>query len=211
MSDTPSPSPEAAIDDAELKDSLEAAFGPGALDLISEQAEVMPPVSGEPTGTRPGQPCRPLDDTGPAVGASTLLMFELDGTPFGFAITDVLDIRQVPALTRISRGPDWFRGLANLRGTVIPVVDLRLRLGMAPERVPAAGHLIVVRSSSGSSPTGLIVDTVTGLQRGSDAASRTTDSDNELIIDWIDHEGDPVAILDLDGILRPDDTGLRPA
>lgn len=71
------------------------------------------------------------------------LTFMLDREIFALEVGKVLEILDSPALTKIPRTPDFMRGVINLRGRVVPVVDLRLRFGM--ERAPeTAGTCIVV-------------------------------------------------------------------
>jgi purine-binding chemotaxis protein CheW len=59
------------------------------------------------------------------------LTFKLDNEVFAFDITKVREVLDFTAVTKVPRTPDFMRGVINLRGSVVPVVDLRLKFGMA--------------------------------------------------------------------------------
>ena len=63
-------------------------------------------------------------------GSSQFLSFTLRGEHFAVEINKVREVLDVSALTRIPRMPDYLSGVINLRGAVVPVVDLGLKLGM---------------------------------------------------------------------------------
>ncbi|MBQ1432992.1 MAG: chemotaxis protein CheW, partial [Ruminococcus sp.] len=59
-----------------------------------------------------------------------LLTFSAAENCYGFYILDVADIIEIPELTKIPTAPDFVLGLMNHRGKAVPVMDLRLRLGL---------------------------------------------------------------------------------
>lgn len=63
---------------------------------------------------------------------SQLLSFTLRNENFAVDIFKVREVLDVGVMTRIPRMPDYFCGVINLRGNVVPVVDLGLKLGMTP-------------------------------------------------------------------------------
>ena len=64
--------------------------------------------------------------------SSQYLSFILRDEHFAVAIDKVREVLDVTTLTRVPRMPDYIAGVINLRGSVVPVVDLGYRLGMAP-------------------------------------------------------------------------------
>jgi purine-binding chemotaxis protein CheW len=60
------------------------------------------------------------------------LTFRLDQEIFALDITKVREVLDLTTLTKVPRTPDFMRGVINLRGSVVPVVDLRLKFGMTP-------------------------------------------------------------------------------
>lgn len=77
---------------------------------------------------------------------------------FALPVTQVREILRVTTLTRVPHAPFPVRGVTNLRGYVLPVVDLRVRLGM-PAEEPGPRHRVMVVHSRGRL-IGLLVDAV---------------------------------------------------
>ncbi len=90
------------------------------------------------------------------------LTFQLEGEIFGLEILKVQEIMGLIAITRVPRTPHFIRGVINLRGKVIPVVDLRLKFGMPHKEDTDRSCIIVVQVlRNGSQVTmGTIVDEV---------------------------------------------------
>ena len=59
------------------------------------------------------------------------LTFRLDGENFALAIDKVREVLDFTSVTRVPQTPSYMRGVINLRGSVVPVMDLRLKFGMA--------------------------------------------------------------------------------
>jgi len=62
--------------------------------------------------------------------ASQYLTFVLDNDVFALEIAKVREVLEFTAITKVPRTPDFMRGVINLRGSVVPVVDLRIKFGM---------------------------------------------------------------------------------
>ncbi|MBN2308075.1 MAG: purine-binding chemotaxis protein CheW [Candidatus Hydrogenedentes bacterium] len=94
--------------------------------------------------------------------AGQYLTFELDAEVYGLEILKVQEIIGMMAVTRVPRTPAFVRGVINLRGKVIPVIDLRLKFAMAPREDTTRTCIIVVQvSGAGHDITmGIIVDQV---------------------------------------------------
>ena len=58
------------------------------------------------------------------------LTFQLDREEYAVDVTSVQEILEVPGITRVPKMPAYMCGIINVRGSAVPVVDLRLRLGM---------------------------------------------------------------------------------
>ena len=67
------------------------------------------------------------------VTMSTYLSFVLDNEVFATDVKYVLEILDVKPVTRVPKAPDYINGVINLRGTVLPVVDLRKILNLPAE------------------------------------------------------------------------------
>lgn len=96
-----------------------------------------------------------------------VVTFFLGDEEFGFDIMSVQEIIRQPNLCRIPMAPDYVEGVANLRGTVLPIIDTRTRFGMKREQ-DTDGTRVLVLDVDGHK-TGLRVDRVrqvTRIQRG---------------------------------------------
>ena len=105
------------------------------------------------------------------------LTFMLNDQEYGVDILRVQEIRGRAATTRIPNVPDYIRGVINLRGTIVPVVDLRMRFGMeakADGDVPMSVVVLKVAGKNGKErAVGIMVDAV------SDVYSLTPDKVKE--------------------------------
>ncbi len=91
------------------------------------------------------------------------LMFKLGAETFGIAIEQVREIIEYPGLTAIPLTPAFMRGVINLRGAVVPVVDLSVRFGRDATTINRRSCVVVIESPSDTErrPLGIIVDGVT--------------------------------------------------
>ena len=94
--------------------------------------------------------------------AGKYLTFRLGEEEFGLEILKVQEIIQLQAITRVPRTPEYVRGVINLRGKVIPVVDLRLKFGMDRVEDTERTCIVVVqiRHADGVVVMGTIIDEV---------------------------------------------------
>jgi purine-binding chemotaxis protein CheW len=92
-----------------------------------------------------------------------LVGFRLDNEDYAIAITKIQEIILMKPITRIPQVPDFIEGLINLRGSVIPIVNLRKRFGLSPREVDDETRTIVVNIHDKT--VGCIVDAVTQVMR----------------------------------------------
>jgi purine-binding chemotaxis protein CheW len=90
------------------------------------------------------------------------LTFTLAGEDYGIGIRKVKEIIGMMTITRIPQAPSCVKGVINLRGKVIPVVDLRLRFSLEEAQYEEKTCIIVVEVTGGNSKRaiGIIVDSV---------------------------------------------------
>lgn len=91
-------------------------------------------------------------------GRRQLVVFALGNESYGVDIYRVREIIRVPAITRVPRAPEYVEGVINLRGGVIPVIDLRKRFGMAKGDESDDRRIVVAELASQT--VGMIVDGV---------------------------------------------------
>ena len=98
-----------------------------------------------------------------AAGEETrILTFTLGTDVYGCPVSWVSEIISLPEITRIPRLPDEVRGVINLRGIIIPVIDLRRQFGVGSDALHPRSCLIIVRRNHAL--TGLLVDRVQEVQ-----------------------------------------------
>jgi len=86
------------------------------------------------------------------------LSFRLGAEEYGIDILAVREIRAYEKPTRIANAPEFIRGVINLRGVIVPIVDLRIKFGMAD---PAYNALtVVIILNVGGRVLGVVVDAV---------------------------------------------------
>lgn len=102
----------------------------------------------------------PAETDGAAVAAvwETWVSFRLGPETFAFPVDAIQEILRVSTITRVPDAPHAVRGIINLRGRVVPVVDLRVRLGLKAE-TPGPRSRILVATLRGR-VIGLLVDAV---------------------------------------------------
>ncbi len=92
-----------------------------------------------------------------------LVGFRLDNEDYAIAITKIQEIILMKPITRIPQVPDFIEGLINLRGSVIPIVNLRKRFGLPARQVDDDTRTIVVNIHDKT--VGCTVDAVTQVMR----------------------------------------------
>jgi purine-binding chemotaxis protein CheW len=94
--------------------------------------------------------------------AGKYLTFKLAEEEYGLEILKVQEIIQMQAVTRVPRTPDYVRGVINLRGKVIPVVDLRKKFSLDSSKDTEKTCIIVVQIAQGDTRVtmGIIIDEV---------------------------------------------------
>jgi purine-binding chemotaxis protein CheW len=78
------------------------------------------------------------------MGSRPLVIFDLDGVRFGLDIKRVRETVWLPELTPMEEAPPWIVGIFSLRGRIVPVVDLHLRFGHAPQPYTPDNQVVVL-------------------------------------------------------------------
>jgi purine-binding chemotaxis protein CheW len=89
------------------------------------------------------------------------LTFRIDKEVYGIDIAHAREVIEVSELTPMPKAPEWIRGVVNLRGSVLPVIDLRRRFGMGESALGKRASVVVVELSQGADTiqVGVLVDT----------------------------------------------------
>jgi purine-binding chemotaxis protein CheW len=96
--------------------------------------------------------------------AGQYLTFRLDEEVFSVDISKVREVLEFTTLTKVPRMPEYIRGVINLRGSVVPVVDLRMKFGMAMTEKTISTCVVIVEVDmdgvTGKMVIGALVDAV---------------------------------------------------
>jgi purine-binding chemotaxis protein CheW len=146
-----------------------------------------------------------------AADGSQYLTFSLGQEEYGVEILKVQEIKGYSTITPIPNTPVHVKGVMNLRGTIIPVVDLRSKLGMPTAEYSPFTVIVVVKV--GSKTMGLVVDAVSDvLNIPSRDLQPTPDFGAQVdaaFISGMAKAGEKlVVLLDLDRVLSVDAGGL---
>lgn len=104
-----------------------------------------------------------MEGTGGSRLEDQVVVFSLHEQVYGINIESVLEIIRVESVTSVPGTADFIEGVINLRGKVIPIMDLCKRFNMPPSRVSAATRVIIVEA--GGVKVGMIVDSVSEVLR----------------------------------------------
>ncbi|MBK8596203.1 MAG: purine-binding chemotaxis protein CheW [Holophagales bacterium] len=94
-----------------------------------------------------------------AVEEKTYVAFLIDREEFGLPVESVREILRVGEVTRVPQAPPHIRGVTNVRGSILPVVEIRTRIGLPPLDPGPRARIVVLEL--GERALGLLVDRVT--------------------------------------------------
>jgi purine-binding chemotaxis protein CheW len=134
-----------------------------------------------------------------------LLCVRIDGSPYAVPVENVREIVRIRPITPIPRVAADVRGVISLRGEIIQVIDLRLRLGLAPIATTKATRIVVVQLDDGRL-AGVLVDDVREVLRVSEAAiGPAAAGDAQGIVGALcTHGSEFVSLVDLGRLLELD-------
>jgi purine-binding chemotaxis protein CheW len=146
----------------------------------------------------------PADEVGaPARNALQLIAFSIGAETYGVEITTVREIRAWNGATPLPNTRDYVRGVINLRGTIVPIFDLRARFGDG--RTAATKTHVVVVMSVGEKWVGILVDAVSDILTVSKDDIHPVPEgnalDSELLTGIVTHESRMVGLIDLQAVV----------
>lgn len=137
--------------------------------------------------------------------------FTLNDEMYAFDALQVQEIIEYSGVTKVPHLPDYLKGVINLRGTIIPVVDLKQKFGMQTGEYKKHTCIIVTEYSRGV--MGLIVDSVSDIlnilpQSISDAPDFGTSINTEFIAGMAKSGDTLVLVLDVDRVLTTEEASI---
>ena len=146
-----------------------------------------------------------------AVGAREYLTFRLDREEYGIDILKVQEIRGYEPPTRIANAPSFIKGVVNLRGTIVPIVDMRLKFSCGNAKYDTFTVVIILNLHQRI--VGIVVDSVSDVMqlapenlRAAPDVDSVIDSDSVIGLGSL---GDRMLILlDIEKLMAGVDMGL---
>jgi purine-binding chemotaxis protein CheW len=144
-------------------------------------------------------------------GADEFLAFTLGGEEYGINILRVQEIRGYEPVTRIANAPAFIKGVVNLRGTIVPIVDMRIKLSLG---TPTYDQLtVVIILNLAGRVVGMVVDSVSDVttlsaEQVKPSPEIGTSFDGDYLI-GLGTLGDRMLILvDIDRLMSSPEMGL---
>lgn len=140
------------------------------------------------------------------------LTFTLADEEYGIGILKIKEIIGMMPVTTVPQTPEFVKGVINLRGKVIPVIDLRLRFGMESIDYTERTCIIVVEidGTTGTVQIGIVVDSVSEVlnvkgEEIEDTPTFGTKLNTDYILGMAKMEGGVKILLDIDRVLSADE------
>ena len=152
----------------------------------------------------------------PANKEGKYLTFELDAEEYGLEILKVKEIIGIMNITSVPQTPDYVKGVINLRGKVIPVIDLRLKFTIDPLEYNDRTCIIMVDITGTSGKkvmVGIVVDSVSEVlnikgDEIEDAPSFGSRLNTEYILGMAKVKGGVKILLDIDQVLNAEELNI---
>lgn len=149
------------------------------------------------------------------VTINSYLSFKLNDEMFAANVSKVLEILGITRITKIPYSPRYMRGVINLRGNVLPVVDSRMKFGMPASEDSVDTCIVVMDIFMEGKPIkiGMLVDSVQEVLEIDDASIEPPPSiggryKSEFIQGMVKDEDAFIIILDIDKVLSTDELSL---
>jgi purine-binding chemotaxis protein CheW len=145
-----------------------------------------------------------------SVGASQFVSFALGDDQYGVDIMVVREIKGWTAVTHLPKQPDYVRGVLNLRGAMVPIVDLRCRFGQG--LTDATPMHVVIMVQVGSRVVGVLADRVLDIVSFDEGdvqpVPRMAQAGRaDFLSGLVTVEGQMIALIDLPPLLALSDAG----
>lgn len=149
--------------------------------------------------------------TQPSQAPMEYLAFNLGGEEYGIDIQKVQELRGYDAVTQIANAPAYMKGVVNLRGIIVPIIDMRIKLGCA-DPVYDQFTVVIVLNLRGRI-IGMVVDSVSDVttlapEQVKPAPSMGTAVDTGYLLGLGTIDERMLILVDIDGLMAADDTGL---
>ncbi len=150
-------------------------------------------------------------ESGQAGSANEYLTFKLGTEEYGIDILKVQEIRGYDAVTRIANAPEFIKGVVNLRGTIVPIVDMRIKFGLGDPEYNQ--FTVVIILNVGRRVVGIVVDSVSdvimlGAEQIKPAPEFSSDFDTQYIVGLGTVDDRMLILMDIEKLVTSPDMAL---
>ena len=156
---------------------------------------------------------RPQGNAPAAAGASKLevVTFTLGDEEYGIDIQKVQELRGYDAVTRIANAPEFIKGVVNLRGIIVPIIDMRIRFGIGTPSYDQFTVVIVLNIAG--RVVGMVVDSVSDVitlsqEQIKPAPEMGSALDTDYLIGLGTLEERMLILVDIDRLMSSEEMGL---
>lgn len=179
--------------DHEVEESVSAMTGPIDEGKVMDQ-ETIPAVQEQDM----------VDEDHEVVPLIEFLVFQLADEHYAFKLSDLNEVLKDQIVTFVPKMPKFIVGITSLRGKIIPVMDLVLRLAIKGEQKEIKRQIAIIKGTKG--PIGMIIDKIIGVRRVEESNIKDPpshlDDDQIRFIESVVKDGNRfISILNIDEIL----------
>jgi purine-binding chemotaxis protein CheW len=139
------------------------------------------------------------------------IVIKIDDEQYGINIKFIDNIVRMQQITRVPKVDDYLKGVINIRGEIVPVMSVRMKMGLSEDEITGKSRIIILKTGEGDL-VGIIVDQVNQvLTLDSNNVEKVRyddkkDKNNTSFVNGVGHyEGGLVSILDLDAVVSEKD------
>lgn len=160
------------------------------------------------------EPTANVYNTKTTSAAGEYLTFVLGSEEYGLEILKVQEIRGYDAVTQIANTPDFIKGVVNLRGKIVPIVDLRIKFHLS--EVEYNEFTVVIILNLSGRVIGIVVDGVSDVtalkdEQIRDVPSLVTSIDTKYIVGLATVESQMLILVDIEQLMSSDDMAVLDA
>lgn len=153
-----------------------------------------------------------MSNNATTVVIKSYLSFKLGNELFAAHVSKVLNILELVKITEVPKSPDYMKGVINLRGNVLPVIDTRIRFGMSATEFTKNTCILVLSITIDNEQVniGALVDSVQEVLEIDDSQIQPSPSignkyKSEFIQGMLKHDDKFIMLLDMDKVFSTDD------
>lgn len=152
------------------------------------------------------------NSTSSNINDSQFIVFELENERYGLSVVKTESIERMTQITRVPDSSEYVLGIINLRGDIIPVLSLRLKMGLKPKEYDSDTRIIVI--DTGIFRVGIVVDSVIEIINISEMGIQSTieiltDRESQLFKGVYKSGNSVIMLLDMDTVLGVEDSNPK--